>query len=158
VVFGTRLRYVDDQLLEVEAQIARVGALYYDPDQIIPSGPDTWLEPLSIGPRSSTQELTRVAMNYFDSAVDASLLPAHAPSCERRQNGMLMPNQGNCGMPPGTQRFEQQRYPLADETTGVVAAIVKYGDLIGMYLIKIQAGTIQDIEVVGGATSATTGW
>jgi hypothetical protein len=158
VVFAVRLRYIDDRLLEVEAHIARSGAPYFEPDAIIPSGPDPWLEPLAPEQRSSAAALTALAMRYFDSTADASLLPAHEPECVRRQNGRLMDSQGSCAVPPGPRRFEQLRYAVTDETTGVVALVVKYGDYIGFYLLKQRAMQLQAIEVIGGASAATTGW
>lgn len=157
-VLGVRLRYVDDQLFEIESHVVPRNDQYYAPEQIIADGDDPWLQPISIEQRSPAMELSRVALDYFDSTVDARLLPPSAESCERRQNGALMRDRGSCRIAPGERRFEQQRVEVIDETTGVVVAMTKYESYIGMYFIKVQADTILDIEVVGGANSASTGW
>lgn len=158
IVLGLRLQYLDDQLLEVEAQVVPRNDQYYAPENIIPDGEDPWLQPIPIEQRSSAIELSRVAMSYFDSSADLRLLPPSAEGCERRQNGALMQDGGSCRIAPGDRRFEQQRFEVLDETTGIVSAHTKYSDFIGMYLIKVQAGTIMDIEVIGGASAASTGW
>ncbi|HET8938644.1 MAG TPA: hypothetical protein VFN67_34600, partial [Polyangiales bacterium] len=74
IVYGVRLRYLGDQLLEIEAHVVRATAQYYEPAQIIPSGPDAWVAQLPAYERSAAPELNRLAMRYFDSAADASLL------------------------------------------------------------------------------------
>jgi len=158
IVLGLRLRYVDAQLLEVEAHVVPRNDQYYAPEQIIPRGDDPWMQPIPSEERSSGQELARVAMDYFDSTADVRLLPPSAATCERRQNGELMPDNGSCRIPPGNRRFQQQRFEVIDETTGVVMAVTKYESFIGMYWLKVQSGTILDIEVIGGANSASTGW
>jgi hypothetical protein len=158
VVLGVRLRYLEEQLLEVEAHVVPRIDGYYAPNEIIPRGSDPWVEPIPVAQRSSAQALSRVAMRYFDATADVSLLPPSAQGCERRQNGALMTSQGSCRVAPGSQRFEQTRVAAVDETTGIVVVMTKYDDFIGMYLFKVQADTVMDIEVVGGASSASTGW
>ena len=69
-----------------------------------------------------------------------------------------MAQQGSCGVPPGSHAFEEKRYPLVDETTGIATAIVIYDRYVGMYLFKVSGGVIQNIEIVGGAQSPSSGW
>jgi hypothetical protein len=157
-VLGLRLRYVEDQLLEVEAQVVVPNFAYYEPESIILTGNDPWAEPVATADRTPTDALVRLAEHYFDAAMDASQLPPHAPDCKRRQNGKLMDDNGNCGVAPGSARFEQRRYPVIDEQAGIVTAIVVYRDYLGMYLFKVQRETIQNIEVVGGAMASSSGW
>jgi hypothetical protein len=90
IVFGVRLRYVDQQLFEAEAQVVPRNGAYYEPAGLIPSGPDPWIEPVPEALRMSRDALNQLAADYFDATADTSLLPAHAPSCRRRQNGALM--------------------------------------------------------------------
>jgi hypothetical protein len=156
-VFGVRLRYVAEQLIDVEAQVVPKNSSYYDPDALIPSGVDRWLEPIASSARMSRDALVSLAEHYFDSSTDASLLPPHAPECKRRQNGTPL-DTGDCGSPAGNERFEERRFPVIDETAGIVTAIVIYRNFIGMYLIKAQSNTIQNIDVVGGAATASSGW
>ena len=158
IVFGVRLRYAQNQLLEIESQVVVRNLSYYDPDGVIPDGPDVWVESISVASRKPQDVLMQLAERYFDATADESLLPPHAPACERRQNGALMDDEGNCGVRPGTERFEQRRYPVIDEEAGIVTAIVMYKTFVGMYLFKIQNGTIQNIDVVGGANTSDPGW
>jgi hypothetical protein len=157
VVFGARLRYVDGQLLEIETQVVHQNTSYFDPEQMIASSGDDWSE-LPESDRSTSDELLRTAMAYFDATSDASLLPEHEAGCVRRQNGTLLNDRGSCGVPPGNRRFEQLRPVAVDAATGVVAMVTRYNGYIGFYLIKQRASVIQVIDVIGGAQSQTTGW
>jgi hypothetical protein len=157
-VLGVRLRYLNEQLLEIEAQVVYPNTSFYDPDAIIPSGPDPWTEPVPAAARMSRDALTRMADHYFDASMDISLLPPHSPDCRRRQNGTLMATMGSCGVAPGDQRFQQRRYPVFDETAGVVVAVVLYRNFLGMYLFKAYGDTVQNINVIGGTASSSSGW
>ena len=158
IVFGVRLRYADQQLLEIEAQIVPRNYAYYEPDSIIPVGADRWIEIVPPAERSSREELVRMVDHYFDSVTDAGLLPPQAAECKRRQNGKLMDKDGSCAIVPGAQRFEARRYPVIDEAAGIVTAVVMYRDFLGMYLFKVQREEFQNIEVIGGASAPSTGW
>ena len=156
-ILGVRLRYVGDRLSEIEAQVVVPNFAYYDPDSVIMMGADPWTVPVNPSVRMTREALTTLAKKYFDSATDASQLPPHSPDCKRTQNGKLFDPDGNCGK-PGGQRFEQQRFPVVDDTAGIVAAVVIYQAHLGMYLIKAQNNTIQDIDIIGGAATPTSGW
>jgi hypothetical protein len=106
----------------------------------------------------SRDALMLMAEHYFDANMDVSLLPPHAPDCRRRQNGTLMAAMGSCGVAPGNERFQQRRYPVFDETAGVVVAVVLYRNFLGMYLFKAYDDALQNINVIGGAASASSGW
>jgi len=158
IIFGVRLRYVDDQLLEVEAHVVPQNFQFFNPEGIIPDGPDPWVEPVPATMRQPREGLNQLLANYFDSAAQPSLLPPHAASCRRRQDGVLMAQQGSCGVPPGSQPFTEKRYPVVDETNGIATAIVVYERYLGMYLFKVSGGVIQNIDIVGGALSQGSGW
>jgi len=157
-IFGVRLRYLAGQLFEVEAQVVPQNPQFFNPDGIIPTGADPWVEPVPAGMRMSRDGLNKLLADYFDSSTEASLLPPSAPSCRRRQNGVLMPQQGSCRVPPGSHPFEEKRYPLVDETNGIATAIVIYDRYLGMYLFKVSGNEIQMIDIVGGAQSQNSGW
>ena len=157
-ILALRLRYLENQLLEVEAQVVPRNTAYYDPDALIPKGPDPWPQPVPAAQRMSREALLRLAERYFDSATDATLLPPHAPDCKRRQNGAPMAPSASCGVPAGTERFEQRRFPVTDELTGVVTAVVMYTGHVGMYLFKAHSDTVQNIEIIGGASTESSGW
>jgi hypothetical protein len=158
IIFGVRLRYLDDQLLESEAQVVQQNFQFFNPDAIIPAGADPWVEPVPAAMRMPREALNKLLADYFDSATVPSLLPPHDDSCRRRQDGVLMAQQGSCGVPPGTHAFEEKRYPLVDETSGIATAIVIYDRYVGMYLFKVSGGAIQNIDIVGGAQSTSSGW
>jgi hypothetical protein len=157
-IVGVRLRYLDEQLLESEAQVVAQNFQFFDPAAIIPDGPDPWVEPVAAATRMSREALNQLIANYFDSVSDESLLPPHDPACRRRQDGVLMAQQGSCGIPPGDHAFTEKRYPVVDEANGIVTAIVIYDRYVGMYLIKASGGLIQNIDIVGGAQSRSSGW
>jgi len=158
IVFGMRLLYVDGQLREVETHVVRNNLEYFDPDALIPEGPDPWVQPVAPAVRTSRDALVSLAERYFDVATGGAAQPPYTPDCKRRQNGKLMPNQGNCGVPPGGERFEQRRYPVVDEENGIVTACVVYRGYIGIYLFKVADNTLHNIDVVGGALATTSGW
>jgi hypothetical protein len=55
-------------------------------------------------------------------------------------------------------RFQERRYPVLDVEAGIITASVIYDNHVGLYLIKMAADTVQSIEVVGGASTASSGW
>lgn len=155
--FGVRLRYREGLLLEAEAQVVPELLAATNLDALIPTGDDPWVAEVPEAMRASREELIALAQRYFDSVTDASSLPASAPGCRRLQNGAPL-GDGTCTEPPGTARFQQQRFDLADVPSGIVTATVLYDDHVGFYLIKVADNLMQNIEVVGGATTQATGW
>lgn len=156
IVYGARLLYRDTHLLEVETIIVRPNDRYFRPDGIIPTDRDLWIEPVDSSVRMSRAELMSFAERYFGSTVEPALLPPAAPGCMCLQNGA--PAGLDCGDTPGTERFQQLRYPVIDETAGVATAIAWTNRVIAMYFFKMQAGTMQNIEAVGGTFAENTGW
>jgi hypothetical protein len=155
--FGVRLRYDDAELLEAEAQFVPEVLAATDLDAVIPMGDDAFVAEVPQEQRASRDELFDIGRRYFDSVIDAASLPPSAPECRRLQNGLPLGN-GTCTEPPGSARFQQQRFDLADEPNGIVTATVVYENHIGFYLLKVSDDRLQRIEVIGGATSAATGW
>jgi len=155
--FGVRLRYSDGLLLEAEAQVVPEVLAATALDTVIPMGDDAFVADVSQNQRMTRDELFAVAQRYFDSVTDVTLLPPSAPECRRLQNGLPLGN-GTCTETPGTARFEQQRFDLADELSGIVAATVLYNDHIGIYLVKMSNDMLQNIQIIGGAASQATGW
>jgi hypothetical protein len=162
VIFGVRLRYLEEQLFEIETQVVQLNLQSFNPAGIIPIGPDPWAEPVPLATRMSREGLNQLVANYFDSVSAPSLLPASDPGCRRRQNGALMAEQGSCAIAPGTTAFTEKRYPVIDETNGIVTAVVVsdqfLGRYVGMYLLKVSGGLVQNIDVVGGAAVFSSGW
>lgn len=156
-VVGVRLRHEAGQLMDIEAQIVTPNINYYNPDGVVVTGIDSWIQPVPASERMDRDALVRLAEQYFDSTQDRSLIPAHDPACKRRQNGTLTDFNGSCAS-PGTAPYEQRRFPATDELAGIVTGVVRYENFIGMYLFKAQGNVVQNIEVIGGAAAATTGW
>jgi hypothetical protein len=156
-ILGLRLRLVNGQLLEIEAQVVWRNTSYYDPDALISAGNDLWPESVPEATRMSRDALMLLAEHYFDSTTNASLLPPRAPECRRRQNGAPFDGLEHCDV-PASDRFEQLRFPVTDETAGIVTAIMLYRGHVGLYLIKAQSDTIQSIDVIGGANATNSGW
>lgn len=157
-IIGVRLRYVDEQLLEAEAQVVPQNFQFFNPAGIIPDGADPWVEPVPPAMRTPRAALNQLVSNYFESVTASSLLPPFDPGCRRRQDGVLMAQQGSCGVPPGERAFTEKRYPVVDETNGIATAIVIYERYVGMYLFKVSGGTLQNIDIVGGAQARSSGW
>lgn len=155
--FGVRLRYSDGLLLEAEAQVVPEALAATDLDRLIPMGEDAFIAEVPEEQRGSRAELFDFAQRYFDSVIGISRLPPSAPECRRLQNGFPL-GDGTCRTPPGSERFEQQRFDVVDEPVGIVAATVLYDGHIGVYLIKIADDMLQNIHVIGGAASQSTGW
>jgi hypothetical protein len=158
IVVGLRLRYLDGQLLEVEAQAVPDDATLTNIDAIIPMGSDPWIVPVADDARMTRDQLERLGEQYFNAATGGGNVPASAPECRRRQNGIPMAEQGSCSIAPGNMRFEQRRFAVVDEANGILTAAVLYDNHLGFYLFKMAADRVLDIEVVGGATVLNSGW
>jgi hypothetical protein len=115
------------------------------------------MAPIDPAQRSTPDALAEMAARFVDGATDPTLLPAASASCMLRQNGVVVAM--SCrALPPEGERFEQVRYPVVDVTAGVATAIVRRRGYIAMLLFKIASSTLLDVEIIGGAASATTGW
>jgi hypothetical protein len=157
VIVGLRLRYLEDQLIDVEAIVARRDPQLFDPEAIIVPAPDPWLASIPTDKRMSHKELIAVAERFFAGIVTPSDSPPRAPQCMLRQNGVQVGG-GNCTAGSAAERFQQLRYPVADPDTGLVGAIGLGHNFLVMFLFKIDEGTLINIDAVGGEANATTGW
>lgn len=157
VVFGVRLLYREGQLLEVEAQSVPDTLARINVNMIIPVGDDRFVEPVAEDRRMSREQLEAFAERYFESAASGGDVPPSDPACRRLQNGLPL-GDGLCTTRPGTMRFAQRRYPVADELLGIITAVVLYDGHVGMYLIKMAGDSVQTIEIVGGASTQSSGW
>jgi hypothetical protein len=156
VVLGVRLLYRAGELLEVEANVVPETLARIDVNAIIPVGNDRFVEPVVEARRMSREQLETYAERYFESAVNGDVPPS-TPECRRLQNGLPLGG-GLCTNAPGSMRFEQRRYPVLDEATGIATAAVLYDGHLGFYLIKMAGDELQDIVVIGGASTQSSGW
>lgn len=158
ITYGVRLRYVAGQLLEVESHTVNEGAAGYENvDAIPPVGPDPWNNEIPSSMRMSREELIETGEQYF-SAATGGKIPPSTPECRRRQNGEPLAMMGSCSALPGTHRFQEQRFSVVDELAGIATATVLYDTYLGFYMFKMASGEIQNIEVVGGISAASSGW
>jgi hypothetical protein len=155
IVFGARLLHRNERLLEVETMVIQPAARLYRPEGIIPMGVDRWIEPVEMSMRMSRAELMSFAERYFDSTFEPSLLPPHTADCTCLQNGA--PAGLTCGDTPGNERYQQLRFPVVDETAGIVTAIA-WNNVLSMYIFKAQADAMQNIEAIGGPYTENSGW
>jgi hypothetical protein len=158
IIVGVRLRYLNGQLLEIEAQAVPDDATLTNIAAIIPMGADRWIEPVAEDMRMTRDQLERFGEQYFNAATGGATVPASTPECRRRQNGIPMAEMGSCSVAPGDMRFEQRRFAVIDETNGILTAAVLYDNHVGFYLFKMAGDRVVDIEVVGGATVVNSGW
>jgi hypothetical protein len=156
IVFAVRLLYRDGELLEVEAHVVPDTLARIDVNAIIPVGNDRFVEPVVEERRMARAQLEAYAERYFESAVNGDVPPS-APECRRLQNGVPLGG-GLCTTAPGSMRFEQRRYPVLDETAGIASAAVLYDGYLGLYLFKMAGDEVQDIVVIGGASTPSSGW
>jgi hypothetical protein len=159
VLFGGRLLYSDGQLLEIETQTVPENAtILANLDAVPPVGSDPWINEVPSAVRMSREQLIDTGQQYFDAATGGAKVPPSTPECRRRQNGVPMEMMGSCGIAPGTSRFEQRRFAVMDELTGIATATVLYENHLGFYLFKLADNKVQNIEVIGGATVPDSGW
>jgi hypothetical protein len=157
VFFAVRLRYRDEQLLEAEAQVVPEILANTDVDAFIPVGSDPWTEVVPEAQRMSRGAMEELVERYFDSASSGGDVPPSAPQCRRLQNGKPL-GDGTCTSRPGSMRFEQRRVDAIDHANGILATTMLYNNHIGLYLFKLADESMQSIEIVGGASSESTGW
>ena len=156
VIYGARLRYETAQLIDIESFVIQPDRNRFEPEGVA-RRPDPWLTPPPEAQRMSRDELQRLGQAYFDSAVDNGPLPPHSPTCERRQNGALIEG-GACDARAGNRPFENIRYPVIDETQGVLSAFVLYNGRGGFYLFKAADNVLHNIDIIGGVSSMDGGW
>jgi hypothetical protein len=157
IIFGLRLRYAEALLIDVEAMVVRRDPNLFAPEAIVVSGPDPWLMPTPSEKRMSRDALLAVAEAFFQSIVVPDVAPPHATGCMLRQNGVEVGG-GDCAPGRNAERFEQLRYPVIDETTGLVGAVGLGHNLLVMFVIKIEDGTLLNIDSVGGHATSSSGW
>jgi hypothetical protein len=158
IVFGLRLRHVDDKLIDVEAQVIYPHLEYYNPDGVVVIGDDPWLQPLAADKRQDASALIAVAESFWEAPVEPSTMPSAAAGCEIRQNGVEVGVKGSCVLARDGQRFEQARFPVVDVTIGVVTSIGRRRGFLFMGFARVQDSSLLDVEIVGGVANATTGW
>ena len=124
IIFGVRLRYEMDLLIDVESHVVRrERSQLFEPDAIAVSGVDPWVAEIPVDQRRPADALRNVAQSFFDGIVVPSLNPSSAPNCDLRQNGASVGSaKPSCRVGAGAERFEQVRFPVVDVTRGLVGA------------------------------------
>jgi hypothetical protein len=180
-IFSVRLKLKGERVTEAETVVARRGeASIFAPETM--TGKPAWDQELPPARRTPREAMIAAANAYFDGIEthNGDAVPA-APGCNRYENGGKTTNrpggpQGGCKALSGFTyigRVRDRRFPLVDEERGLVWGLVVFdipgattpvrreprSILIGE-LFKIDAGQIQDIEVVmrNVPLGATAGW
>ena len=180
-IFSLRLKLKGDRVAEAETVVARRSeASIFSPQTM--AGKPEWDQPLPPARRTPREAMIAAANAYFDGIENESgaNVPA-VPTCNRYENGGKTtnrpggPQEGCKGLSNFAyiERIRDRRIPLVDEERGLVWALVVFdipgttqpvrreprSILIGE-LFKIEAGQIQDIEVVmrNAPLGATAGW
>ena len=180
-IFSLRLKLKGERITEAETVVARRGEASVFSPQTMAAKPE-WDQPLPPARRTPREAMIAAANAYFDGieAKSGANVPA-APGCNRYENGLKTTNrpggpQEGCKALGGfgyIDKVRDRRFPLVDEERGLVWALVVFdipaatqpvrreprSILIGE-LFKLEAGQIQDIEVVmrNVPLGATAGW
>jgi hypothetical protein len=187
-IFSLRLKLKGDRVTEAETVVARRGeASLFSPQTM--AGKPEWDRELPAARRTPREAMIAAANAYFDGieAESGAAVPA-APGCNRYENGAKTTNrpggpQEGCKGLGGfayIEKVRDRRFPLVDEARGLVWALVVFDIPGGTYpnpaggapirreprsilineLFKLEAGQIQDIEVVmrNVPLGASAGW
>lgn len=187
-VFAVRLKLKGDRIAEVETLVTRrTEASLFAPETM--AGKPEWDQLLPPDRRTPREAMIAAANAYFDGieAADGARVPA-APGCNRYENGARTtnrpggPQEGCKGLSNFSyiETVRDRRFPLVDEARGLVWAFVVFDIPGGTFadpgqtrpvkreprsiliaeLFRIEAGQIQDIEVVMRNTplGASAGW
>lgn len=168
-IFSLRLKLKGDRVAEAETVVTRRSEASIFAPQTMAGKPE-WDQALSPARRTPRVAMIAAANAYFDGIENetGANVPA-APTCNRYENGGKTTNrpggpQDGCKALSGfayIERVRDRRFPLIDEERGLIWALVVFdipgttapvrreprSILIGE-LFKLDAGQIQDIEVV----------
>jgi len=184
-MFSVRLRLKDGRVSEIETLVVRrTEASVFAPETM--AGPPARDQPLAADLRTSRQTLMAVANAFLDSVasgIDAS--PMVGAECALSENGAKTAAPPQCTGPAslrGVTLLRDRRFPLIDEDLGLIwglavadipdnpmVAVPRSGTRSGRRaprsvlisaLFRIEAGRIQDIELVQRDTplGAGSGW
>lgn len=187
-IFSLRLKLRGDRITEAETVVTRrTEASLFSP-QTMTGRPEQ--DPVLPAARRTSREAMIAAANaYFDGieAESGTGVPA-APGCNRYENGVRTTNrpggpQEGCNGLGGfayIERVRDRRFPLVDEERGLIWALAVFDIPGGTYpnpaggapirrdprsiligeLFRLEAGQIQDIEVVmrNAPLGASAGW
>lgn len=193
-IFALRIKVRNRKIVEVETLVARPGSHpIFNPDGILtPKAVFNDVVPES--ERSSRQQLIAAANSYFDGIErhKPEIIPFH-PDCNRTENGIQTTNNpprfpSNCRESIAgvsyISRVRDRRFPVVDETHGLVWAIVLFdipGNLASLpptsdkqiqaklreprslllfELFKVESGRIAEIEAFMSNVplGASSGW
>lgn len=185
-VFSIRLKLKGERVSEAETVVARrTEASVFAPQTM--AGKPEWDQVLPVGRRTPREAMIAAANAYFDGieAESGANVPA-APGCNRYENGVKTTNrpggpQDGCKGLSGFSYIEKvrdRRFPLVDEERGLIWALAVFDipggpaqvdgrtvkreprSILIAELFKLEAGQIQDIEVVmrNAPLGAAPGW
>jgi hypothetical protein len=180
-IFSLRLKLKGERITEAETVVARRGEASVFSPEAMTAKPE-WDQVLPAARRMPREAMIAAANAYFDGieAESGAGVPA-APTCNRYENGAKTTNrpggpQEGCKGLAGfayVEKVRDRRFPLVDEERGLIWALAVFdipaatqpvrreprSILVGE-LFKLDAGQIQDIEVVmrNVPLGASAGW
>ena len=193
-IFALRLKVRNREIAEVETLVARPGSHpIFSPESIL-TPKSVFMDAVPESERSSRQQLIAAANSYFDGIEQhkPEIIPFH-PDCNRTENGIQTTNNpprfpSNCRESIAgvsyISRVRDRRFPVVDETHGLVWAIVLFdipGNLASLpptsdkqiqaklreprslllfELFKVESGRIAEIEALMSNVplGASSGW
>jgi hypothetical protein len=187
-----RLAVKHQQITEIETLVARKGAHpLFSPESLVAVKP-IWNQVVPEAERSPRAKMIEIANSYFEGIEKHTdkLTPFH-PDCNRTENGVQTTNTSRFGSSCSSgishftyiTRVRGRRYPLVDESRGIVLGIVHFdipgnssaptssGDIASaltasprtllLYeLFKIESGRIREIQAFmsNAPLGASNGW
>ena len=164
-IYGVRLKLGNQLLTEVEAFTAATQGIILapNPDGLVSSMSDVseWQATLPANQRSTRDQLTAIADNYFTSLGGAADLKFGNP-CAQASNGTTLTTCFVAPAPPipgFTGPPTHRRFPVVDVEAGIVVGLsVAVADILTVATIKVKAGEIRFIDTLYGLNTTTLGW
>jgi hypothetical protein len=158
IVFGLRLKSVEQKLSEIEAIIVRAGDWFPTPQGVLGTASDDWETPIPEAERSTRAKLDSMMQIYFER------FPAggcdFAPECRRYENGFspgLCSLGLSCGAAPA-RPVMTTRLLVADVPAGITVGFTMFaGAYTDFHMFKVRGGQVRGVHaVLAGASSS--GW
>lgn len=160
-IIGLRLKIENQEITEIETFIVDPDTGFFPtPQALIASNDAIWDEILPPEQRSTREELNAAADAYFDLFSDPSADVPFGTPCTRLENG-FQTTRGDCstGIPPGSLRMTNRRYPVADLEAGIAVGFTQFGgSLLDFHMHKLIDGKIRGINAVVGPGATSFGW
>ncbi|MBN2320903.1 MAG: hypothetical protein JXR49_17625 [Acidobacteria bacterium] len=177
IMYGVRLKVVNDRISEIEAIIAREHEFAFTVESQLATKDQDWESILPPEERSSRLAMIAAADDYFDMfAAEPVVHTPFASPCDRWENGLqttksgMSTLEGEDGQAAAMQDHDctpkglvisnhGPRRFLVDVEAGVVVAFVHFaGSLPDFHVFKMRNGKVELINAVIGSGCPSIGW